>query len=725
MWLELALTIAIPFFFSGVVVSLALTRSPFPIGKVYAVDLIGAALGCIGVLLLLNYTDGPSAILWVAVIGTAAALFFEQSAIGSAPSPAPLMHGLLSHKKSILAGLLVFALANGLTGYGLQPLVVKGKFEGGASYLLREWNSFSRVALTWEKEGQPKMWGPSTKLPADLTVLQRNLNIDGGASTGAYRFSGDLAEVDFLRYDITNLTYHLPDRNSAAVIGVGGGRDVISAALFGYDDITGVELNPIFIDLLTERPGFADFTNVNAIGNIDFHVDDGRSWFARTDQQFDLIQMSLIDTWAATGAGAFSLSENGLYTVEAWKIFLDRLTPKGVYTVSRWHDEQEPTESARTVSLAVAALLAMGVEQPDQHIYLVTSGRVANIMVAREPFSAADLAALDAAVVKYDFKILASPAEQSEYEIFSKILSSRSAEELYGYTSGLLYDLTPATDDRPFFFNQLPLNKPIQAFQIAKKNIGARRMTGGVRQGNIVATATLLVLFFVCLLLVTATIVVPLRPALKDVGKKFVVGGTLYFLLIGIGFMMVEIGMLQRMSVFLGHPIYSLSVLLFTLILSTGIGSLLSDKFVLDTQPKLTVWALITGLYVFSLPYWLPGLLLDFDGASLLSRASLCVGDDHAGRFVDGLRISDRHAPRLPRRHEADTVVLGHQRSCRRAGLGRGGVDEYLDGHQRNDYDRRRQLLSADTGGVHPDGQSDAAATGRVVTDRIFSRQSG
>jgi spermidine synthase len=128
----------------------------------------------------------------------------------------------------------------------------------------------------------------------------------------------------FLRYDVTNLGYAIPDLKTGAVIGVGGGRDVLSQRLFGLSDVTGVEINPIIIDLLKRR--FSDYTaSIAALEGVKFEVDEARSWFARTPRSFDVIQMSLIDTWAATGAGAFTLTENGLYTVEAWERFLDRL----------------------------------------------------------------------------------------------------------------------------------------------------------------------------------------------------------------------------------------------------------------------------------------------------------------------------------------------------------------------------------------------------------------
>jgi hypothetical protein len=409
------------------------------------------------------------------------------------------------------------------------------------------------------------------------------------------------------------------------VIGVGGGRDVLSAAVFGLQNITGVEINPILVQLLTDKRRLGDFTNVRSLNGVQFVIDEGRSWMARAQQSFDIIQMSLIDTWAATGAGAFSLSENGLYTVEAWRIFLSRLTPKGVFTVSRWYDAKEPAETGRMLSLAVAALFEMGISEPRQHIFLASQASVATLILSRAPFSPGDLKALQNAAAQYEHHVLVSPTTPTPSETLSKILTSKSREELQGYTSNLSLDLTPATDDRPFFFNQLPLAKPAQAFHLAKQMVATDTHLGGIRGGNLVATATLIILFVISLGLVVVSILIPLRHAVRDVGGRLVLGGTLYFLLIGAGFMMIEIGLLQRMSVFLGHPVYSLSVLLFTLILATGIGSLVSDILPLANRPRFLIWALFTGAYVAALPHWLSSVFLAFDGAGLLTRAILCI----------------------------------------------------------------------------------------------------
>ena len=625
-WMQLALCLAVPFFFSGIVVSLALTRSPFPIGRVYGWDLLGAASGCLGALVLLNSTDGPSVVLMIAAIAAVAAVCFAKSGVGVAPVSLPAGAGLLRRRGAIALVLAGAALLNGQTMHGLQPLVVKGKFETGESYLFRKWNTFSRVVVQPGYTWFPDLWGPSPNYgesAARIKMEQRWLNIDGDAGTVATRFSGDLAPLEYLKYDVTTLAYHLPGRPRAAVIGVGGGRDILSAAVFGSRDITGVELNPTFVRLLTTEPGFADFTRLDRVEGLRLFVDEGRSWFARTDERFDTIQMSLIDTWAATGAGAYSLSENGLYTVEAWKTFLGRLTDRGVYTVSRWFNAGDPNETGRMLSLAVAALLDIGVTAPDRHIFMAASDAIATIVVSRQPLSDADLAALHEATARYRYQELVVPGSRPSYPTLRAIAAAPSREVLEDVTSTGNFDLTPATDDRPFFFNQLRLDRPLALLMFAQRSGGIN--ADGVRSGNLDATATLVILFLVSLALVLAAIIVPLRHATSDVGRGLVMAGTSYFLLIGVGFMMVEIGILQRMSVFLGHPVYSLSVSLFALILTTGVGSLLSDAWLINTRSRLLAWAGATALYVFSLRVWLPAALSAFESASLPMRAVVCV----------------------------------------------------------------------------------------------------
>jgi hypothetical protein len=203
-WAEFALCLAFPFFFSGVVVSLALTRSPYPIGKVYGADLIGAAIGCIGALVLLNVTSGPSAVLWVGAVIGLAALGFANSGLGNLHESALLGAKLFRYRRSILTGCLLFAIANTLTTYGVRPTLIKDQLEAPADLAYDRWNSFSRITVAHSKTSPPAMWGPSPRLPR-ATIEQRSLTIDGGAGTSIYRFDGNLASLGFLRHDVSNI----------------------------------------------------------------------------------------------------------------------------------------------------------------------------------------------------------------------------------------------------------------------------------------------------------------------------------------------------------------------------------------------------------------------------------------------------------------------------------------------------------------------------------------
>jgi hypothetical protein len=218
------------------------------------------------------------------------------------------------------------------------------------------------------------------------------------------------------------------------------------------------------------------------------------------------------------------------------------------------------------------------------------------------------------------YTVLLSPNAESTSEVLRNVLASRTRTELDRYTATLELDLTPSTDERPFFFNQLPLYHPFKTLRVALTQVGT-----GVTSGNLLATATLVILFAVSAVLVVATIVIPLRPALTDVGSKLVLGGTTYFFLIGWGFMSIEIGLLQRLSVFLGHPIYALSIVLFSMILATGMGSMLSDRLPLDDRTTFTLWAVLLGGYLCTLPLWLPGVAAAFESAILVIRAVLCI----------------------------------------------------------------------------------------------------
>jgi hypothetical protein len=546
---------ALPFYFSGIAISAVLTRSALPIGKLYASDLIGASLACLAVLAGLEVVGVPSLIILFGAVGAAAACAF------AAPS-----HPQRRAAAWLPALLTLLAVANGLGHPGIAPLFVKGRRENRSVQLDVRWNSFSRVSVSEEVWATPQMWGPSPLMPFPAPMPQHYMSIDGDAGTSIRRWSApdDLAH---LAWDVTNVAYQLRPGGGACIIGVGGGRDVQSALLFGHQRVVGVEVNPIFIDLLQNE--FGAFAGVARDDRARLVVDEARSYLARSTERFAVVQMSLIDTWAATGAGAFSLSENALYTVEAWTTILARLDDDGIFTVSRWYSPENLGETGRVVSLAVATLLEMGVEEPRRHLAMVTSGRIATTLVSRTPFGADDLQRLHETVSRLGFGLPVVPDAPPEDPMLRGIVSARSGEELRATIADATLNYEPPTDERPYFFQMLRLSRLPEAFAA----------TQGVVRGNLTATVTLLALVGCLAVLTAATVVAPLalRRRLSR-GRATSRSGAAYFSLIGAGFMLVEIALLQRLSVFLGHPVYALGVLLFGMIASAGCGSFLSDR---------------------------------------------------------------------------------------------------------------------------------------------------
>ena len=468
-------------------------------------------------------------------------------------------------------------------------------------------------------------------------------------------YSDAPGHLDFLRYDVTNLAYYARHSGRAAVIGVGSGRDMLSAHLFGFRDITGVELNPIFIDLLTDPAKLRAYAGIADLPGVRFVVDDGRSWFARTQEKFDLIEMSMVDTWAATGAGAFSLSENGLYTVEGWKAFLSALTPNGLFTVSRWHSPRSTVELGRVVSLAVAALMELGVERPSDHIFVAGIGNLATAIVSRAPFARSDLQILQDAADKLRFTVLASPDRPATDPVILDMLTAQNLQDLNARAARHFLDVSPPTDARPFFFNQLRFTHPSDIlFALREWREGKTLDSGSGWSGNLIAVGTLFLVILLSAMVVVYVVVLPTRSAVRQVDRQLALIGSGYFLLIGLGFMFAEIGLIQRISVFLGHPVYALSIGLFSIILSTGLGSLLSERLTPTRTGHFVFWLGLLAAYLLLLPLWLPDLLHSSLAAATLpwrALASVAVifpaGLLMGFGFPTGMRLITRLDARL------------------------------------------------------------------------------
>jgi hypothetical protein len=572
-FLLVTIACSLPFYFSGIVITAVLTRFDLPIGRIYGSDLIGAALGCLFVLGGLEILDAPSLIVLSGGTAVLGGVLFAWRR-----SDRPALVNLY-----VVALFVLAAAANSQTERGIRPVWVKDRIEPAHTYRIEKWNSYSRVAVHPLGERHPDLRGASPLAPK-APSLQYRMTIDGAAGTRVGKFTA-LEDVEHLLYDVTNVGYYLR-QGVVCIVGVGGGRDIQSAILFGAEKVIGIEVNPIFNSLLENE--FREFAGVAGREDVELVTDEARSYLSRSRERFDVIQMSLIDTWAATGAGAYSLSENGLYTVEAWKVFLGRLSEDGLFMVSRWHDPENLGETGRLLSLAVRSLLELSVARPAEHLAMISIGQVSTLLVSRRPFTSEDIAALLKVGMDLQYRIDYLPGRPTTNAHLSRIVASTSLGDLEQSTKHPYFNYQAPTDDSPYFFNMLRLRGLGQAF--------ASRP--GVVRGNLVATVTLVGLLLALGSVAVATIVLPLALRRRyeldsGVARSLFWSGALYFSLIGAGFMFLEIALIQRLSIFLGHPTYALGILLFTIIASTGVGSFLSDRLPLTERPWVYVYPVL------------------------------------------------------------------------------------------------------------------------------------
>lgn len=579
----------VPYFFSGLVVALALTRFPGQVSKLYFTDLAGAAAGCVLIIALLALTDGLSALLFLSALAAAACCLFAWRSPGRALRQAGL---------ACFVALLALGAWHSWQAAQGRPIMrleyEKGKHSPRPLY--EKWNSFSRVTIFGEpdKWQRPLGWGISSTYPPSQLVRYLNLRIDGCAGSVLTRNTGLPSETMHLFYDITNLAHYLRNDASVLVIGVGGGRDILSALTYKQKAVTGVEINGSIIEAITGP--FGDYTgHLERAPGVRIINDEARSFVSRSEEKFDIIQVSLIDTWAATAAGGLALTENSLYTTEAWQMFIRHLKPGGILTFSRWYHRPVPTEVYRLSTLAAAALRAAGVADPRKHMIIASfipdradRPGVATMLVSSQPFSSEDLQKIEIVCQELKFNLEMTPTHCRD-----PLLAALAAPGSRQIMAALPVNVEAPSDDCPYFF---------QTVRLSRETIfGSAALFGNNEWFNNHAVVVLIwLLAFVCLL-ATLTMVLPLIFIRREGPPKLALPMICYFFSIGMGFMLIEIAQLQRLSTFLGHPTYSLAVLLFSLLLSGGLGSLTTSRVMFASESKDRAARLVATAFVAAL----------------------------------------------------------------------------------------------------------------------------
>ena len=557
---------SIPFFFGGFIISLMLTYYGEIAGKTYFFDLVGAGIGAFLVVLSLELF-GLNTILLIAVFGCMAAVAFSAS---------NGMKGI--GKVSVVSALLLLLLIANVYGGFIDMKTAKGKNLSDFDIIATEWNAISRVDVY--TKGAYASWGIAPSYngtqPSALGMM-----IDVSAYTPIINES-DPNWRTALKHDVTNAHYYVTNSPNVLVIGSGGGRDVLGALDFGSRNVTAVEINPLIVDLVKNR--FASVSgDVYNRPDVNVVVGEGRSYIERNSQKFDVIQLSLVDTWAAVTSGAYTLSENFLYTKEAFNGYLNDLSDNGMISVTRWADP--PMQMLKLVGLGTAALEEHGISNPSEHVVVIKSSDVANVIIKKSAFTEKEVSELESASSENDFTVLYAPYRNSTGAIADLLKNGGSSQFYSDYYAANKLDISPSTDDRPFFFYSLRITDSLNLFNLG---MGA--------QLNNVGIMLLMVLLVIALFLVSMFILGPL--VLK--GRTGLVthkSALAYFAAIGIGYISVEIALMQKFILFLGHPVYALSVILFSLLVFSGFGSYATSK-VSEEKLKASIAAIMAALIV-------------------------------------------------------------------------------------------------------------------------------
>src|ERR1700691_4253307 len=549
---------ALPFFLTGLLFSVVFARETRRIPLLYAADLGGGALACLATVPLLNWIGGPNTILMASVALTVAAAVWAPSRTWRRVAGAAL-------------ALFLMLIAGNLSDRLFDVVYAKGMFRDPAWVEFARWNALSRVEV--DRQGQNK----TIVIDADASTYIMNIEPERVHGT---------AWQDILMSRPPALANVLRPHGTFGIIGPGGGIDVLSALASGSPSVTGVEINPLIANTIM-RGRYATYSkHLYQRPDVHMHVTDGRSFLRSTNQQFDVVQMTLVDTWASTAAGAFALSENNLYTVEAFREYFEHLKPDGMIAITRW-EFREPREALRVVSVAMEALHRLGVANPARNFIVASEGPLNEdgipvvVLAKKTAFTPQEESAVKDHFTQYaelEPLYLPSDSDVAGRNALGDLIASNDP---YRFANGYAFNVAPVSDNAPFFFFTLKVGQII-----------ARR---GPHQGiDWKVNLGVLVLFVVLVIsgeAVLGFLILPL--ALK--GGRQSPFPLLYSVAVGLGYILIEIAFIQRFVLFLGHPTYALTVVIFLLMLSSGAGSLFSRRWLPRTEMAWMPLALVIG----------------------------------------------------------------------------------------------------------------------------------
>ena len=623
-WLILIyLLLALPFFFAANCFGLAFVQFQKHIHRIYHWDLIGAGLGALIIIALLFLFKPEICLRLIAILGLIAALL---------PTLDKAKRGLWLIRRPALIAAAILVLI--WPSDWLKPNI--SEFKGLVTTLqiigtelVQE--SFSPLGLLSVVQSHriPFRHAPGLSLTTQTEPPpQIAIFTDADGMTAITRFDGRIENLSYLDDQTSAAAYHLLTNPNVLIIGAGGGSDVLQALYHRVSSIDALELNPQMVELV--RDDFGDYAgNIYRHPNVKIHIGDARGYLAASKRSHDLIQVSLVDSFASSGAGTHALSEGYLYTVEALQEYYDHLDDQGLIAITRWL-KLPPRDSLKLFATAIEALNRTGVSQPGRQLALIRSWQTSTLLIKKGVFTQVEIERLRNFSEQRSFDIAYIPGisrrEANRYNILDQpyLFEGSTAllsDESKAYIEDYKFNLQPATDDRPYYFHFFKWR--LLPELIALRDQGSLVL---LDSGYLILTATLTQAIPISIVLILIPLLA-LRKGRVSSAKHWPAG--LYFLFLGLAFLFVEIAFIQRLILFVSHPLYSAALVLSGFLVFAGLGSGYSARLEQWARPfnRSAIDLAVLGIVALSLIHLLvlPPLLSEAMAYSMPIKSLIAI----------------------------------------------------------------------------------------------------
>ena len=602
---------AIPFLFSGLAIGGLLTTHPLGLHRIYAANLAGSAAGCILALPLLASVGGEGTLFLSAATGLLAGGLFSLPALQQRWAGKHI--GLLIAGVMCICGLIALAVVHPVwVGLRLSPYkgLAQALLAPDARHTFSQWSTQARVDVV-ESSSIHQFPGLSQNTLMPHPPVQAGLMLDGNSAVAITALAPTDELTCLLANNVPEAVVHVlrPDVPAMLVLEPGGGWNVLMALASGVRSVTVVERNPVVVALL--QGPYADFSGgLYRDPRVQVVTMEGRTFVRSTRQLYPIILIALSDPFYPVTSGAYSLSEDYRYTVEAVGDYLNRLDTDGMLVLTRWV-QTPPVESLRMLATIEQALQMQGIEHPAEHIAALRSLRTITFVVSRQPFTIQEQNAIRDFTAQRGYDLVwlptISPEEVNRYFRSPQPVDYLGFRDLLadprGFVADYAYDIRPVTDDRPFFFHYFRWRQTPQVIA----GLGRSWQPFG-GSGYLVLVALLFLVMVLALVAIFGPLLVRRRGTQAgkiSPGLRWRV--LVYYSMLGLGFMFIELPLAQRFILFVGHPVTALAVVLCSLLLFSGLGSLSAPRWRLEIALGMLITvvlltpALVHGLSVLAL----------------------------------------------------------------------------------------------------------------------------